>query len=147
MKAKNKSNKPESPPGDAPRGKRGPQKGAVYAKTLKKEELRELYRDLAAPHLSAILRAQLDSAIGINHFMLRDPVTGQFSRITDPDQILAALNAPEEDSASRYLIYAKDPNQQAASDILNRVLDKPKEQEQDLNVQGALEVRWGKVSE
>jgi len=124
---KGKSNRPQGG-GAAP--------GAKYAKTLEKEAMREEYRRMAAPHIERILRAQVDSAVGINHFLLRDPKTGRFERITDPDQILAALNAPEDDAASRYMIYARDPNQQAASDVLNRLMDKPKEQEQEIRVSG-----------
>jgi len=137
MAAKERKKVPEGE-----RKKPGPKKGQIFAKTLKKEELRELYRDLAAPHIKAILKAQLDSAVGINHFMLRDPKTGQWMRLTDPDEILAALNAPEGEAASRYLVYAKDPNQQAATDILNRVMDKPKEQEQEIDLKASVRLVW-----
>ena len=74
--------------------------------------------------------------------MLRDPVTGQWDRITDPDQILAALNAPPDDASSRYMIFSKDPNQQATTDLLNRLMDKPAEQEQKLEIKGNLRMIW-----
>jgi hypothetical protein len=66
-------------------------------------------------------------ALGVQHFFLRDPSTGQFKRITDPDEIEAALNAENAGEGSTYWIFSKDPNVQAFTDLLNRAFDKPAE--------------------
>ena len=74
-----------------------------------------------------MIQAQIANACGVQHFFLRDPATGQFKRITDPDEIEAALNAPNASKGSTYWIFSKDPNVQAFTDLLNRAIDKPAE--------------------
>jgi hypothetical protein len=66
--------------------------------------------------------------------MLRDPKTGKFERITEVAQIEAALNAEDAAEGSSYYIWTKDPSVQAFTDLMNRALDKPKEQEQEIKV-------------
>ena len=39
-------------------------------------------------------------------------------------------------------VWQKEPSTQAARDIFDRLLDKPKEQEQDIKVDGDLVIRW-----
>ncbi len=116
-----------------PRGGRrpnsGPAKGTKYGKqkeTISKELARELTRNIITAELKPLIQAQIANAKGINHFFLRDPATGQFTRITDPEQIQQALNSGDEGKS--YWIFAKDPNVQAFTDLLNRALDKPAEQ-------------------
>jgi hypothetical protein len=74
-----------------------------------------------------------------SHFLLRNKTTGKFERITDPDKIEAAMNADEE----YYLIYTKDPNVQAFTDLMNRALDKPAQQTRVTGTDdGPIEIRW-----
>ena len=70
--------------------------------------------------------AQIDAAIGISHFFLRDPKTGRFQRVTDQDRIEKALNADVK--GSYYYVYTKDPSIQAFTDLMNRAIDKPTDQ-------------------
>lgn len=116
-------------------GLRGPKKGTKFAKTLAKEELRAILREEVAKSWRPMIRAQVDNCTGISHFMLRDPESGQFKRLTDPDQIAAALNAPNAAEGSTYYIYAKDPSIQAFTDLANRTIDKPTET-MDVHVTG-----------
>lgn len=112
----------------------GKAKGYKMPATLAKEAAREAARVRITERLIPIVDAQLDSAMGINHFILRDKETGEWKRLTDPDQIVKAMNDPRAKFGSTYLIYTKDPNNNAARDMLAYAIDKPKEQAQDLNV-------------
>lgn len=114
----------------------GKPKGYKAPATLAKEAAREAARVRITERMIPIIDAQIDSAVGISHFMLRNKSTGQWERLTDPEQIVAALNDPRAEFGSTYLIYTKDPNSQAAREMLDRALDKPKEQLQELKVEG-----------
>lgn len=117
--------------------------GALNVKTISKELAREALRQIVLKHMNAMTEAQVASAKGLNHFILRDPKSGKFERVTDPDRIVEALNAEGAEQGSTFYIHTKDPSTQAYTDLMNRALDKPKEQEQDLNVSGNLEIFWG----
>jgi len=76
--------------------------------------------------VESLVRAQLDNAKGIHHFMARDSKTGKFERIADEQQILAARNADDaEEGKSYFYIYTKDPSIAAFTDLMNRTIDKP----------------------
>lgn len=120
----------------------GIQKGYQYPATISKAESRELLRQELLKHMSQVSRALVDTSTGIKHFMLRDPETGQFRRITDEKEIEAALNAPGAEEGSTYWIYTKDPAPQAIKEYLDRTVDKAIEPEQQVNHTGAIEIRW-----
>ena len=65
--------------------------------------------------------------MGVSHFLVRDPVTGRFKRISDDDEIERAI----DEGLEHYRIYTKDPNVQAFTDLMNRALDKPAKQVAD----------------
>jgi|SRR6185369_1045668 len=106
----------------------GRPKGYKFPSTLAKEQAREIARQMITERLEEMIGAQIANASGIQHFFLRNPKTGQFERITDPDEIAKALNAKGAKEGSTYWIFTKDPNVQAFTDLLNRALDKPAEQ-------------------
>ncbi len=116
--------------------------GIQHAATISKNESRELVRQLIVAKMRPLVEAQIDNAHGIKHFMLRDPETGQFKRLTNEDEIVAALNAPGAEEGSTYWIYTKDPSIQAFTDLMNRALDKPKEQEQEVAIAAKVEFVW-----
>jgi len=72
--------------------------------------------------------------------MLRDPASGTFERVTDESRILAALNS--DDDGSHYYVFTKDPSVQSFTDLMNRTLDKPKEQEQEVAPTGRMTIFW-----
>ncbi len=109
--------------------------------------IREVYRTLALPRMRDIVEGQIAKAVGVSHFMLRDPESGQWRRLTDPDEIQAALNHPNAAHGSTYFIHTKDPDVPAITDILNRCMDKPKEQEQTVDVNAKLEMSWKETEE
>ena len=100
----------------------GRKKGSKDPQTLAKGEARELTRQHITQRLIPLLDAAIDHAIGIRHFFKRNPETGQWERLTDPDQITEALNNNEG-----FWIYTKDPSVQAFTDLMNRAIDKPSE--------------------
>ena len=111
----------------------GKKKGYRHQNTLDKIAARECVRQMVTASLSELVGAQLENARGIRHLMLRDPKTGKFERVTSVEGIDAALQAED---GSTFYIYTKDPSVQAFTDLLNRALDKPKEQEQAIKVTG-----------
>lgn len=113
--------------------KRGPQKGAKYAKTLEKEAIRAHIRARVAAELDPLLDAQLANAKGLKYLVARDPKTGKFERIAE-----AQVN-PE----TVIEVWEKDPSVQAFTDLLNRAADKPIEAV-EMDVTGELKVSWQK---
>lgn len=107
-------------------GKRGPKEGVKYAPTIAKEQARDALRQIVLRDMDALVAAQLANAKGISHFFLRDD-SGRFVKIEDPAKIEIALNSGDKDSY--YWIFTKDPSIQAFTDLMNRALDKPAEQE------------------
>jgi len=110
-----------------PRG--GIKKGGKWKSTLEKEAVRELVRREITGHIHPMVHSQVQHAIGIQHCFLRRE-DGTFERSDDPDAILDALNSGDKTS---YYIFTKDPSVQAFTDLMNRAIDKPKEQPQELN--------------
>ena len=106
----------------------GKPKGYKAPATLAKEAAREAVRQRITERIFPLVDAQIDSAIGIKHFFLREE-SGQWKRLTKPEAIEKALNA-----GSGYWIHTKDPNSQAAREMLDRAIDKPKEQMQEIAV-------------
>lgn len=111
----------------------GPAKGTKYAPTLEKEAAREVFRAEVLKHMKPLLQRQIAHAMGIGHLYTRDK-NGKFSKVENQAQIDRLLTEGEEDKD--YWIFSKDPSVQAFTDIMNRALDKPKEQEQTIEIKG-----------
>ena len=113
--------------GGAPKGHPryggGMPKGHKTTKTLEKEAALALLRQKVAEQIEPLVEAQIDSAVGLKHFFLRDPKTGRFERITDEAVIERSIN--EGGEGSYFWIYTKDPSTQAFTDLMNRTLGKP----------------------
>ena len=113
--------------------------GTKNTGTLAKLEDREFTRAWISKRKTAILEALLASACGLNYLVLRDPATGQFTRVTgDAEQVDRALS-----SGHAVEIYTQNPNIHAAVDLLNRCIDKPSEH---VSISGAddgpIQVQW-----
>jgi hypothetical protein len=115
----------------------GRPKGRQSNKTLVKEVQREQLRQLVFQHQEPLIRAQLANALGLRHTFMRD-AGGRFVQLTDPQQIADALNSGDE--GKYYSTFTKDPSIAAFTDLMNRALDKPKEQEQELAVSATAEL-------
>lgn len=112
----------------------GPKKGTKYAPTLSKEQAREALRQVVQQHMSELVASQISNAKGIHYLVVRDKATGKFLRVT---QGAAEKLKPAEEIIE---IWEKDPSVQAFTDLMNRALDKPKEQEQDINLRGSVDI-------
>ncbi len=103
--------------------------------TLEKAVAREIVRALICPHLKPLVEAQVANAIGLKYLVVRDKKTGKFSRVTE------AL-ARVEDGEEIIEVWEKDPCIQAFTDLMNRAIDKPAEQEQTHAVTGEIVFSW-----
>ena len=77
--------------------------------------------------------------MGIGHVCRRDK-RGKYCRIEDEAQIEQLLTEGEE--RRDYWIFAKDPSVHAFTDLSNRALNKPAEQEQAVAPSGRIEIAW-----
>lgn len=111
----------------------GPKKGAKYAPTIAKEQAREVARALITAELAPMIQAQIANAKGIKYLVVRKKSTGQFVRVTEA---MARQKNKLTDDEEIIEVWEKDPSVQAFTDLLNRALDKPKEQELEVKVTG-----------
>jgi hypothetical protein len=105
--------------------------------TLDKLAAREFVRRRVTAELGPMIDAQIANAKGINYLVTRDPKTKQFTRVT-PSMALAANEA----QAAQIEVWEKDPSVPAFTDLLNRALDKPAEQKQELDLAVELKIGW-----
>lgn len=104
---------------------------------LEKEAARELLRKMVFERFGPLIEAQMSNAEGIKYLVVRDAKSGKFIRVSKAlaDEKLAAGEELIE-------VWEKDPSIQAFSDLMNRAMDKPKEQEQEVKFSGGLEIKW-----
>lgn len=102
-----------------------------WASTLAKEEAREVARQQITASLGRIIEAQTKHAIGIGHLYIRD-AKGKYKRIEDLAAIDHLITTGTE--GKDFYIYAKDPSTEAAKALMDRALDRPKEQPQELAI-------------
>jgi hypothetical protein len=105
--------------------------------TKEKEAAREYTRQAVFGGLAAMLRAQIAHATGIGHCYTRDK-NGKFTRVEKLEEIDRLLAEGKE--GEHYFIFAKDPSAVAFKELLDRALDKPKEQAQEVHVTGEIEL-------
>lgn len=117
----------------------GRPKGSLNASTISKEQAREAVRQVVLRHMDRMLRSQVANAVGIGHLYTRDK-TGKFNKIESEAVVDELMTNGVE--GQDYWIFTKDPSVQAFTDLMNRALDKPKEQEQEHAITGTLEVKW-----
>ena len=125
-------------PSGGARPNSGPKKGTKYAPTLAKEAARDALRAIVLREMEALVSAQMAHAKGLSYLVGRDK-TGKFKKLTsdEADKALAG-----ESDYTLVEVWEKDPSVQAFTDLMNRALDKPKEQEQEHSISGALVIKW-----
>src|SRR5215831_1805015 len=113
--------------------------GFRFPTTFQKIHARELVRQKITENLNTLLDAQIDNAQGLKHLMMRDPKTGQFTRVTgDAQEVDEAVK-----TGNAFWIYTKDPNVQAFTDLMNRALDKPAEHVEIAGADGGpIVIQW-----
>jgi hypothetical protein len=98
------------------------------ARAVTKEALREVLRQKVAAQFGPLIDAQLSNALGRKYLVTRDRKNGKFLRVGEA----MARNSDEETIE----VWEADPSIQAFTDLMNRALDKAKEQEQEIKVTG-----------
>lgn len=111
--------------------------GAKNVATITKEEAREGIRRAIARHADALVEAQIANARGISYLVTRDKKSGKFIRVT---KAMAEQKLGSEEFEVE--VWEKDPSVQAFTDLLNRYVDKPKEQEQEVKVDAEVTFKW-----
>lgn len=99
-------------------------KGYRTRKTLDKEAARAVLRELVVAQLEPLVEAQVKNAKGIKYLVVRDKKRGKFLRVTEA---MAAVKLGKDEEIVE--VWEKDPSVQAFTDLMNRALDKPAEQE------------------
>ena len=112
--------------------------GTKNASTINKEQAREALRQIVMQEMRDMTAAQIAHAKGLSYLVGRDKA-GKFKKLTS-DEADKALTGESEYTLVE--VWEKDPSVQAFTDLMNRALDKPKEQEQDVNVQAEVAFRW-----
>lgn len=107
--------------------KKGPQ-------TLEKEAMRTIVREQVAANLVPLIHAQIANAKGIHFLVVREKASGKFLRV---GKGRAEKLQPDEEIIE---IWEKDPSVQAFTDLLNRAIDKPAEQPQELKLSGEVSI-------
>ena len=96
--------------------------------------------------LAPPIRAALDAAIGVRHVYERDPTTGQWARVTDPDQLAALLNLPGGGASEhRLIVYTQPPDARLLEGLLAVAFGAPFDPEGDL-VQAVAMAETGEVA-
>jgi hypothetical protein len=116
----------------------GRKKGGKNASTLTKEAARDALRQIVLREMEALTAAQIAHAKGLSYLVGRDKL-GKFKKLTSDEAEKALAGASDYTLVE---VWEKDPSVQAFTDLMNRALDKPKEQEQDVNVKGDHVFRW-----
>lgn len=110
----------------------GPAKGTRYAPTISKEVARAEFRELIREYAPELHMAQFANAKGIKYLVGREKNTGKFVRLTQA-QVDAVLSG-EDDKYMALEVWEKDPSTPAYTDLMNRWMDKPAEQPQQVHV-------------
>ena len=115
----------------------GRPKGRKNASTLSKEATRERLREMLTAKLEPVADALVSRAQGVRYFVTRNSKTGKYEMVTDPAQVIKALNQEDEFTGE---FYTDKPETAAIKEFLDRTCDKSKEQEQDINLRGEVNV-------
>jgi hypothetical protein len=106
----------------------GRPKGTKNPATIEKEAAREAVRQRVLQQLEVLVRAQIAHACGVHYLVVRDTTTGKFLRVGR--KAAEKLNPGEEVIE----VWEKDPSVQAFTDLMNRAIGRPKDQDIEVNV-------------
>lgn len=106
----------------------------IKRKTLARQALQRI----VLAEMRELLAAQIANAKGLRYLVTRDRFSGKFVRVTA--ERLAEMEDPEA-RAEIVEVWQKEPSIQAFTDLMNRALDKPKEQPTEVEHTGGLVIR------
>ncbi len=110
----------------------GKKKGHKAPQTLEKLEARELVRSTVTNALQPMLEAQIAHAVGLKYLVARHKTTGKFAKLTE--DLMDTISKGDNPEYEAIEVWTKDPSVQAFTDLLNRALDKPKDQPVEVKV-------------
>lgn len=99
----------------------GRKKGSQIPATIQKAEARERLRVLLTAKLEPVAEALVSRAVGVRYFVTRNKKTGKYELVTNPEQVVAALNGDDEQTGE---FYTDKPDTQAIRELLDRTLDR-----------------------
>lgn len=102
--------------------------------TLEKEAMRAIVRKIVARRLIPLTKAQISNALGIRYLVVRQKSTGKFLRR------VGATGDTHDPDSEIIEIWEKDPSIQAYTDLLNRTIDKPADQIQEIKLTGEVNI-------
>lgn len=111
----------------------GRPKGSKDPHTLDKAEAREALRKLLTAQMVPVAEALVSRAKGVRYFVTRNKKTGKYELVTNPDQVIGALNGEDENVGE---FYTDKPETAAIKEIFDRTVDKAKEQEAEIKLTG-----------
>jgi len=112
----------------------GRKKGSASLEWLQtKEAARDALRARVMPRMIEMVDAQISNAVGIKYLVVREKKTGKFLRVTEA---MAKQKQELADGEEIIEVWEKDPSTPAFTDLMNRAIDKPKEQEQEIKLTG-----------
>jgi len=114
----------------------GRPKGSKNKETIAKEEAREAHRKIVMRHMEQMTAAQIANAKGLNFLVSRSKTSGKFTRLSKEPKPGDVIGDKDEIIE----VWFKDPSTQAYTDLMNRALDKAKEQPQTVEVTGLEQV-------
>ena len=114
-------------------------KGHKTQRTSGKEMAREALRQIVLARMETLVAAQMAHAEGLKYLVTRDKKSGKFIRVTEA---MAKEKSGLADGEEVIEVWEKDPSVQAFTDLMNRALDKPKEQEQEVQHSGGITITW-----
>jgi hypothetical protein len=97
---------------------------------ISKRIARDIVRARITEHFAELIDAQIAQAKGLKYLVARDD-SGKFRRI-GPGELA--------DGAEHVEVWEKDPSTAAFTDLMNRAIDKPKEQEQEVIIHNSEEL-------
>jgi MOSC domain-containing protein YiiM len=92
--------------------------------------MRDAVRAIVFEEIEPMVRAQIAAAKGLSYLVVRDKKTGKFVRLT------RAMAKGQLKSEETIEVWEKEPSTSAFTDLMNRTLDRPKEQEQEMRLTG-----------
>lgn len=116
----------------------GRPKGRKNNATLSKEASREALRVIVLEHMREMTKAQVAAAKGYKYLMYRKKAGGEFKAVTH-EMVKGGLLEKDDVIIE---MWEKQPSTPAFTDLMNRALDKPKEQEQEVKVTGGMDISW-----
>lgn len=119
-------------------GKKGGRpRGSKNKSTLAKEAAREYVRQRITAELDALIDAALSRATGLSYLVTREARTGRYARV--PRGAISSTQTVVE-------VWEKEPDIVAIRELLDRALDKPKEQTLEMAISGDWEQRAARLA-